>query len=193
MSSHPPHLDATTHATTDPTSHGTVEAEPAPRPDSDVIARGRVLLDQGQAEAALQCLRPSFDSNRAQAQVRSYYGLAIGLARGRYHEALDLCQSAVKQEFFNPDLYLNVARLNLAFGFKTEALRYLRRAKMIDPANPSIRGLFEKLGFRSEPVLRFLPRRHLLNRWLGGARSALARSAPWSEVEPHATSDHIAA
>jgi len=173
--------------------HSEVTPGPVRRPDPAVIARGRELLFQGEAEAAVQCLRPVFDQDPAHAQVRSYYGLAIGLARGRYHEALDLCQSAVKQEFFNPDLYLNVARLNLCFGFKAEALRYLRRARMIDPANPSIRELYGELGFRSQPVLRFLPRRHVLNRWLGSARAVFVRNVPWLDVERPTTPDHAAA
>lgn len=180
MSIQPPHPDA-------------VESKPSTRQDPSVVARARALLDQGEAEAAVQCLRPIFDQDPAQAQVRSFYGLAIGLARGRYHEALDLCQSAVKQEFFNPDLYVNVARLNLSFGFKAEALRYLRRARMIDPASPEVEALFDHLGFRSQPVLRFLPRRHLLNRWLGTARSVFVRNVPWSRVEAHPPVDGIAA
>jgi tetratricopeptide (TPR) repeat protein len=172
MSSSPPHGDARTQP-----------AFRADRADSSELARGRELLERGEAEAAVQCLRRIFDEDPAHAQVRSYYGLAIGLARGRYHEALDLCQSAVKQEFFNPDLYVNVARLHLAFGFKAEGLRYLRRARMIDPASPSIAALFAELGSRSEPVLRFLPRRHLLNRWLGTARAILLRTLPWTHIE----------
>jgi tetratricopeptide (TPR) repeat protein len=141
----------------------------------EAVAMARELLETGDAEAAMQKLRPVFDEDRAHAQVRSYYGLTLGLARRRYQEALDLCQSAVKQEFFNPDLYVNVARLNLAFGFKAESLRYLRRARMIDPGNAAINRLLDELGPRATPVLSFLPRRHLLNRWLGTARYALSQ------------------
>ncbi len=148
----------------------------APRAESlDAIASARRLLLDGEHEAAMQKLRPVFEEDRAHAQVRSWYGLTLGLARHRYHEALDLCQSAVKQEFFNPELYVNVAQLNLAFGFKAESLRYLRRARMIDPGNEEIHRLLEELGPRSTPVLRFLPRRHVLNRWLGSARYAVTR------------------
>jgi len=46
---------------------------------------------------------------------------------------------------------------------------------MIDPANETIRRELADLGNRVSPVLRFLPRRHLINRWLGSARSALVR------------------
>ena len=178
MSTQPPVSQAATpagEAARDPVSPARPRSASEP-----AILRARDLLRQGDPEAAMQTLRSVFDENRAHAQVRSFYGLSLGLARGRYHEALDLCQSAVKQEFFNPDLYLNVARLNLAFGFKAEGLRYLRRARMIDPGNIAIDALLDDLGWRGEPVLRFLPRRHVLNRWLGTARYLLARAAPWS-------------
>lgn len=172
-----------------PPSHEVAEAAVSSSPDPmsgaarmraealEAVAMARELLETGDAEAAMQKLRPVFDEDRAHAQVRSYYGLALGLARRRYQEALDLCQSAVKQEFFNPDLYVNVARLNLAFGFKAESLRYLRRARMIDPGNAAINRMLDELGPRATPVLSFLPRRHLLNRWLGTARYTLSQRA----------------
>ncbi len=145
----------------------------------EAIVEARAMLEQGDAEAAMQKLRPFYDEDRSHARLRSWYGLALGLARCRYHEARDLCQSAVKQEFFNPELYVNVAQLNLAFGFKAESLRYLRRARMIDPGNPEIDRLLDTLGPRAKPVLSFLPRGHVVNRVLGSARHALrGRPAP---------------
>jgi tetratricopeptide (TPR) repeat protein len=159
------------------------------------IRDGRLLLKQGEPEAAMQRLQRVFDENRAHAQVRSWYGLTLGLARRRFHEALELCLSAVKQEFFNPELYVNVAQLNLAFGFKAESLRYLRRAQMIDPGSPEVRRLLDELGPRARPVLRFLPRGHLLNRWLGSGRHVFTRrlrSFDEPALEP-TDRDHVAA
>ena len=145
-----------------------------------LLSRVRDLLSGGDEHAALAELRSAYDRDPTDAQIRSYYGLCLGLAERKYNEGSDLCQSAVKQEFFNPELYLNVARLNLSFGFKAESLRYLRRAKMIDPASAACAELLAKLGYRSQPVVPFLPRRHLLNRWLGSARSAfLCRASRW--------------
>ncbi len=57
--------------------------------DPAILVRGRALLSEGDAEGAMQHLRPAFDDNPAHAQLRSHYGLALGLARRRYHEALD--------------------------------------------------------------------------------------------------------
>ena len=79
------------------------------------------------------------------------------------------------QEFFNPELYHNLARLHLAFGFKAEAVRYLRRGLMIDPANASITESMRELGVRRRPPLGFLRRQNVLNRWLG---RLIRRAAP---------------
>jgi len=46
---------------------------------------------------------------------------------------------------------------------------------MIDPGNRAIRDELDRLGRRTRPVLRFLPRGHRLNRWLGLARQRWAR------------------
>ena len=96
---------------------------------SALLARGRELLDRGATGEALDCLRGAHEADREHAQLRSYYGLCLALHERRYREGLDLCQAALKQEFFNPDLYLNVARLNLTFGFKVEGLTAPLRKK----------------------------------------------------------------
>ena len=97
----------------------------------------------------------------------SHYGLALGLAERRLDRALELCREAAKREFFNPVHYLNLARLHLAFGFKAEAVRYLRRGLMIDPGNGPIASAMRELGVRRRPPLGFLRRQNLLNRWIG--------------------------
>ena len=152
---------------------------------SALLAHGRELLDRGATGEALDCLRAAHEADREHAQLRSYYGLCLALHERRYREGLDLCQAALKQEFFNPDLYLNVARLNLTFGFKVEGLRFLRRAQMIDPENDRVGCVLRELGYRSAPVLRFLPRGHMLNRWLGSARHLLTRSERLLESVDH--------
>jgi len=144
-----------------------------------LFERGRALVEAGDAEAALACLRVAQESDSHNARIQSYYGLCLGLVDRRFEEAVELCQSAAKREFFNPDLYLNLARLYLGFGFKSEAIRYLRRGRMIDPANSAIERSLRELGDRMPPVLRFLPRRHPLNRWLGTARYVLLRRRFW--------------
>jgi tetratricopeptide (TPR) repeat protein len=136
----------------------------------DHFRRGRDSLACGAVAEALEHFRTAHQIDRENPRYRSYYGLAIGIVERRFDRALELCRSAAKEEFFNPDLYHNLARVHLAFGFKAEAIRYLRRGLMIDPANAAMHEDLRTLGTRSRPPLGFLPRRHPLNRVVGQLR-----------------------
>ena len=129
--------------------------------------RGRDLLSRGEMQPALEHFRTAHQVDRANPRYRSFYGLGLALVERRLDRALELCRSAAKEEFFNPDLYHNLARVHLAFGFKAESLRYLRRGLMIDPGNSAMLAELQELGMRRRPVLSFLPRRHPVNRLLG--------------------------
>ena len=135
--------------------------------------RGRELQTRGDEAQALEHFRTAHQLDPANPRYRSFCGLGLALVERRFDRALELCRSAAKEEFFNPELYHNLARVHLAFGFKAESLRYLRRARMIDPGNETIARLLDELGPRRLPVLSFLPRRHPLNRWLGTLRHSL--------------------
>ena len=129
--------------------------------------RGRDHFERGEVEPALEHFRAAHQVDRANPRYRSFYGLGLALVERRFDRALELCRSAAKEEFFNPELYHNLARVHLAFGFKAEAIRYLRRGLMIDPGNGAMQKELRGLGVRRRPVLSFLPRRHPLNRLLG--------------------------
>ncbi len=134
---------------------------------------GHALFENGEVDAALDYFKLALEREPNSARFRSYYGLCLGLSSRAFEDSVGLCESAAKQEFFNPELYLNLARLYLGFGFRGQAVRYLRRGLMIDPSDASLSTLLKSVGDRRAPVLRFLPRRHPVNRWLGAARHAL--------------------
>jgi len=146
----------------------------------ELFVRGSELFERGEMQEALTHFRAAHHRDATNARYRSYFGVCLGLAERQFEQGRDLCRSAVKQEFFNPDLYCNLARIHLAFGFKSEGVRFLRRGQMIDPANVSIACELRSLGLRESPVLQFLPRRHALNRWLGAARHVIARRRPFA-------------
>jgi tetratricopeptide (TPR) repeat protein len=131
---------------------------------------------------ALEHFRTAQKLDPARPTFRSYFGLCLGLSERRFDKALELCRSAAKEEFYNASLYHNLARVHLAFGFKAEAIRYLRRGLMIDPRCQPILFELERLGQRRGPVLGFLRRQNPVNRWLGRLRRQSRRSS--SELEP---------
>jgi len=140
----------------------------------EAFARGQQLLESNDARAAVEALREAGALAPDHAQIRSALGLAVALEGRDFETARSLCESAAKQEFFNPDLYLNLAKVYLSVGRRPEALRYLRRGQMIDPGHCAIREAITELGRRRLPILPFLPRRHIVNRMLGSVRSLFA-------------------
>ncbi|HVH07938.1 MAG TPA: hypothetical protein VNE71_18240, partial [Myxococcota bacterium] len=79
--------------------------------------RGRALLAEDRHPDALECFRSAHQIDRANPRYRSFYGLGLALVERRFEKALELCRSAAKEEFFNPELYHNLARVHMAFGF----------------------------------------------------------------------------
>lgn len=128
---------------------------------------GQEALSAADFDLCLEHFSAAHRLDGASARNRSYHGLALGLAKKQLDRALELCRSAAKEEFFNPEHYHNLARLHVAFGFKAEGIRYLRRGLMIDPGCDAIAEELRLLGVRRRPPLGFLRRQHLLNRWLG--------------------------
>lgn len=132
---------------------------------------GRAALDSNRVSEALESLRQASAEAPDHAQIRSFLGLAVARSDRAFSEARTLCEEAASQEFFNPELYLNLAKVYLHFGRRSEALRYLRRGQMIDPGHDGIQKSISSLGKRGLPIVPFLPRRHPVNRALGAARS----------------------
>ncbi len=144
--------------------------------------QGSEELRAGSVDRALAHFRAAHRIDPGSAQHRSFYGLTLGLAERRWEQALELCRSAARDEFFDPVHYHNLARLHLAFGFKAEAIRLLRRGLMIDPDNGEIVDALRNLGVRRRPPLKFLRRQNTLNRVLG---KVLERARmPRSDLEP---------
>jgi tetratricopeptide (TPR) repeat protein len=140
--------------------------------------RGRAALDCKDHSVALEHFHSAQRVDPNSPRYRSYYGLCLGIAKRRFDQALELCRSAAKEEFYNPELYRNLAQVHLEFGFKAEGIRFLRRGLMIDPANQQILDDLMDLGVRRRPPFAFLPRRHLINRWFG-----LFRGRPQTDAQ----------
>jgi hypothetical protein len=152
-----------------PVTDGEISVEP-----NDLFLEGLALFERGAMDDAKRVFQTVHDMDPGHAQARSYLGVCVALSERRFEEGVALCASASKQEFFNPDSYLNLARVYLDFGFKGKGRRFLLRGQMIDPENEAIHRELQRLGERVPPVLRFLPRRHLLNRLLGTVKHAFS-------------------
>ncbi len=129
--------------------------------------RGTALMEGGHGHEAFEHLSRAYLADPQNARYRSSYALALALVRGQFMGAVELGRAAIREEFYNADLYLNLARIYLAFGFKAEAVHFLRRGLMVDPDHERIGRKLCELGVRRRPPIRFLPRDHPLNRIAG--------------------------
>jgi len=143
-----------------------------------------MLLDAGHGSDGFEHLSCAYLSDPQNARYRSSYALALALVRGQFLCAVDLARAAIRQEFYNPELYLNLAWIYLAFDFKAEAIRFLRRGLMVDPEDEQIQLRLAELGIRRRPPLPFLPRDHTANRLLGRLHARLSRPRMRGEVVP---------
>ena len=76
------------------------------------FTEGQSELARDRIDAALDHFRAAHRLDPTSPRYRSYFGLCLGLAERRFDRALELCRSAAKEEFFNPALYHNLAKLH---------------------------------------------------------------------------------
>lgn len=97
----------------------------------------------------------------------SYLGLATALAEKRYRDGAELCVKAIKKEFYNPLFFLNLGKVYSAGGYRFKAINAFCNGLKIDKSHSEIMAELKKMGMRRKPVISFLPRTNVLNRYLG--------------------------
>lgn len=132
---------------------------------NELLARGTAFLRAGNPLGALACFEKAYSIEKTPS-VKSCLGLCIATERGLISEAVRLCQEAIEQEPQNPLHYLNLGKVYLKAGRKTDCLDVLRKG-LSHGDYPEISELLELIGMRKPPVFSFLHRKHLLNRFAG--------------------------
>lgn len=140
--------------------------EQTPVEDGEILF-GRALdaLAAGEGLSALALLERALKQGDNPAW-HSYLGYCIARERGQVKKGGDLCSSSLGVEPENPAHYLNLAKVHLIAGLKSEALVVLRQGMSVGGSREII-ALFDLLGTRKPPVLSFLSRDNPLNRFLG--------------------------
>ena len=65
------------------------------------------------------------------------------------------------------EMLVNLARALVVTRNKEQAVRALRRAQELSPADPRVGREFLALGLRRPPPIPWLPRTFFLNKWIG--------------------------
>ncbi len=131
----------------------------------ELFERGVEAVDHGNWLCALACFEKLVQQAKEPLYL-SYFASCIAKERGQFGKAISLCLEAIETEPDNPGHYLNLGRVYLLQGRKSEAIRTFREglahgleSRIIDELN--------RLGTRKPPVFSFLPRNNPINKYLG--------------------------
>ena len=145
---------------------GNVVAEKSYSKGVDSVSKGDFLSGLAYFEAAIE-LAKKVEKIAPPPKYLSFYGLCLALVSTKSQTALELCESAVAVEFYNPDLFHNLARVHLRMGRRDRAYPVLLRGLQLHPGHRGILSDLRSLGIRRRPILPFLSRGNPVNRLLG--------------------------
>jgi len=149
--------------------------DPARRAELAQMGVEHCRLEQWQE--GLECLTRAFLDGEPRGSgagvALSYYGYGIAKEEGRVPRGLELCERAVKVECYQPEVYLNLARIQLLMKDRSKAVQTLERGLGFDSGHAGLQAMRRQLGMRSRPVLPFLGRSNPVNRALGRLRARL--------------------
>ncbi len=141
--------------------------------------QGIEACKKGQWKEGLAVLGKVAEADRQGAELNgqfySYLGYGIARYERRVKEGLALCQHSIKLQFYEPENYLNLARVHLLARNRRKAVEALNRALKLNASNPGAIALAREIGWRRRPVIPFLPRSNFLNRLLGRLSYRLRR------------------
>lgn len=95
-------------------------------------------------------------------------------ASGRLQPAIQECLALLEERPQLPDLYAVLGVLLFKAKQRAQAHAAFRSGLALAPHHPGLLARLEEMGPRRAPFLRFLPRAHPANRWLGRVRSLFA-------------------
>jgi tetratricopeptide (TPR) repeat protein len=140
-----------------------------------VFKRGLEMYRLGLLRDAAREFRRLIEDGSTDPRHLSYCGLLIGISERNVQEGLKLCEKAVEEAYYDPEMYLNLATLHARTGKRSRATQVLLKGLRVDPENPALLRQIARVNPRSAPMLPFLSRKHPLNKYLGLARSRLFR------------------
>jgi tetratricopeptide (TPR) repeat protein len=127
--------------------------------------RAQQELDRGNVLAALACLEKAL-AIWDDPLWHSRLAYCIAKERGHLTRAFELCRNTMALDPENPLHYYYLGKVHLVAGDARQALQVFRQG-MSHGGSPEIERTLASIGTRKAPVLPFLHRDNLLNKYLG--------------------------
>lgn len=124
---------------------------------------------------AIELLREALHIAPDNPYYLSYLGLCTGYAGGDFGAAITLCKRALVLCPGDAVIHVNLGKVYKLKGDLTSAYSTFLSAWRRNKEHPAPASELSRLGIRRPPVLTFLDRSHVLNKYLGILRSKLER------------------
>jgi len=111
----------------------------------------------------------------ANPSYRSYFGFCLAHVEADYERAIRFCRTATEARPLDPMLHVNLGRVYKLSGDNSTAHREFVRAWDVCKGHPAAAAELTRMGIRRPSVIRYLPRSHWLNKYLGVMRATLER------------------
>jgi tetratricopeptide (TPR) repeat protein len=131
------------------------------------FAQGLDLLKRNRLGESANAFRLAFKKDPENPRYLSYYGLIVALAEDNLQDGINFCRAAIHRASFEPDFFVNLSKVYIKAGQRKKALETLVEGLNFDKSETRIMVEMKRIGVRRKPILRFLPRNHVLNKALG--------------------------
>ncbi len=108
--------------------------------------------------------------------ILSYYGCLQAIVDKKYRSGVETCRKAIAQlkkaetfgeELLYPVFYLNLGRAYVAAAKKKDAIEAFNKGLEYDNTNRDLLQELRSLGLRKKPLVPFLDRSNLINKYIG--------------------------
>jgi len=130
---------------------------------------GVEFLKRGMVSQARHCFEVAYEQTPYKDVHYNKYASFCGYARALAGDrgGLSICREVAKNELYDGDVFLNLAKSEWHFKDRKRAVDTLLHGMEIDCKHPGIRELSEKLCMRKKTAIGFLPRNNIINNKLG--------------------------
>jgi len=136
-----------------------------------LLRKALELHGRGDNKEAAAIFRQIIESDCREPKALSYGGLLVATEEGDVKTGLRWCERAVELAFYDPQMYINLARLHERTGWKTQAAQVLRKGLRVDPGDEKLLAEIERVSPRTPSAIPALKRDHVVNRTLGKLRA----------------------
>ena len=133
------------------------------------------MLNRNKASAARKHLEQALQICPQHPAYLSMYGLCVAIDAEDFDSARRICEKAVKMSPSDPINRVNLGKVFRLQGDNGSAYEEFLAAWQLDKLHPAPAAELTRMGIRRPPVLRFLPRSHWANIYVGRLRSQLLR------------------